>query len=128
MAVAKTTTKKASKVDAEASSEFAVIKAGGKQYKVAVGDTITIEKIKMADGTEYKKGDDIVFSDVLMFDNGKDTLIGTPVVSGMQVAGTVAVVGRNPKLIVIKYLQKSRYFKKNGHKQPHLKVTINSIK
>ena len=127
MATAKTTTK-ASKKEVAEQADFAVIKAGGKQYKFAVGETITIEKIFNPEGLDYKKGDEIVFPDVLLFDDGKDTLIGTPHISGMQVKGTVAVVGRNPKLIVIKYLQKSRYFKKNGHKQPHLKVVINSIK
>ena len=125
MATAKTTTKKAIKSD---SSEFAVIKAGGKQFKVSVGETITIEKIFNPEGLDYKKGDEIVFSDVLLYEDGKDTLVGTPHIAGMQVKGTVQVVGRNPKLIVIKYLQKSRYFKKNGHKQPHLKVSIDSIK
>lgn len=125
MATAKTTTKK---TVAGESSEFAVIKAGGKQYKVAVGETITIEKVLKLDGSDYKKGEEIVFSDVLLYEDGKDTLVGTPVVAGMKVTGTVQVVGRNPKLIVIKYLQKSRYFKKNGHKQPHLKVSIDSIK
>ncbi len=118
MATAKTTTKKTP------ASEFAVIKTGGKQYRVAVGEVIKIEKLK----GEYKKGDKVSFDQVLLTDNGKDTVIGTPMIAGAKVEGEIAVVGRAPKVTVIKYKQKSRYFKKNGHRQPYFKVTITAIK
>lgn len=118
MATAKNTTKKAP------ASEFAVIKTGGKQYRVAVGESIKIEKLK----GEYKKGDAVVFDQVLLTDDGKNTVIGTPLVAGVKVTGEIAVVGRAPKVTVIKYKQKSRYFKKNGHRQPYFKVTITAIK
>jgi large subunit ribosomal protein L21 len=114
---AKKTTKKASP------EEFAVIATGGKQYRVSVGDTITIEKFK----EESKKGDSVSFDKVLLVDNGSDTTIGTPYISGATVAGEVAVVGRAQKVTVIKYKQKSRYMKKNGHRQPYLKVKITAI-
>ncbi len=130
MAVAKTTAKKtvAKKAPAKAakkpaSDEFAVILTGGKQYQVAVGDTIQIEKIE-----GLKKGDAVTFDKVLLVDNGTDTTIGTPHITGATVTGEVMVVGRAQKVTVIKYKQKSRYFKKNGHKQPYLKVSITSIK
>lgn len=106
------------------SSEFAVIKTGGKQYRVSVGESIKIEKFQ----TEHVKGDVITFNEVLLTDNGTDTVIGTPMIKGATVTGTVTMVGRLPKVIVIKYLQKSRYFKKNGHRQPYIQVTIDSIK
>ncbi|HTH92976.1 MAG TPA: 50S ribosomal protein L21 [Candidatus Paceibacterota bacterium] len=96
---------------------------GGKQYRVSVGDTITIEKFK----EESKKGDSVSFDKVLLVDNGSDTTIGTPYISGATVAGEVAVVGRAQKVTVIKYKQKSRYMKKNGHRQPYLKVKITAI-
>jgi large subunit ribosomal protein L21 len=117
----KTTTKAAKKVTPD---EFAVIKTGGKQYRVSVGDAIKIEKIK----GDYKKGDPITFEEVLLTDDGKNTVIGTPFITGAKVQGTVDVVGRLPKVLVIKYKQKSRYMKKNGHKQPYLKIIITSIK
>lgn len=104
--------------------EFAVIHTGGKQYTVSKGDTITIEKLS----DEHKAGDKVVFDKVLLVDNGKDTTIGTPYISKASVMGTVSEVGRAPKITVIHYKQKSRYYKKNGHRQPFVKVTIDSLK
>jgi large subunit ribosomal protein L21 len=118
MATTKTTTKKAS------SDAFAVIKTGGKQYRVSVGESIKIEKLK----GEYKKGDKVSFDQVLLTDDGKETTIGAPLIAGAKVEGEITVVGRAPKVIVIKYKQKSRYFKKNGHRQPYFKVAITAIK
>ena len=104
--------------------EFAVIKTGGKQYKVSKDQVVTIEKIK----GEYKKGDKVVFDKVLLVDNGKDTTLGTPFIDGAKVEGEIAVIGRAKKLLVMKYKQKSRYLKRNGHRQPYFKVKITSIK
>jgi large subunit ribosomal protein L21 len=110
-----------SKKDAE---EFAVIETGGKQYRVSTGDSIKIEKI--ADGMNI--GDKVTFDKVLLVDNGTDTSIGAPYISGAKVEATVKDIARYPKVVVVKYLQKSRYHKKNGHKQPYFEVTIDSIK
>lgn len=104
--------------------EFAVIKSGGKQYRVSKGDVIRIEKIK--DVTEV--GQKLVFDQVLLVDNGKDTTIGMPVIDGASVTAEVTKIGRADKVNVVKYLQKSRYFKKNGHRQPFVEVKINEIK
>ena len=104
--------------------EFAVIQTGGKQYKVIVGDEIKIEKLL----GEYKEGDKIVFDKVLLVDNGSDTTIGTPTISGAKVTGTITKIGRLPKVNVIKYKQKSKYFKKNGHQQPYFQVKIEGVK
>ena len=104
--------------------EFAIIQTGGKQYTVSKGDVITIEKIT---GT-FKEGDPIVFDKVLLWDNGKDTTIGTPYIPKAQVKGTISSIGRDAKVVVVHYKQKSRYFKKNGHRQPHFKVKIDSLK
>ncbi|MDD5318535.1 MAG: 50S ribosomal protein L21 [Candidatus Pacebacteria bacterium] len=104
--------------------EFAVIQTGGKQYRVKVGDTLKVEKL---DG-DFTKGDKIVFDKVLMVDNGKDTTIGTPTISGASVEATFESLGRAKKIDVIKYKQKSRYFKKNGHRQPFVEVKISAIK
>jgi large subunit ribosomal protein L21 len=101
---------------------LAVIKTGGKQYKVKAGDTIKIEKIE-----GKKKGDKIAFSEVLLIDDGKTTEVGIPTVAGATVEGEIESVGRDKKIVVIHYKQKSRYYKKAGHKQHHLKVKITKI-
>jgi large subunit ribosomal protein L21 len=104
--------------------EFAVIATGGKQYTVSKDEIITIEKIS---GT-YKKGDSVVFDKVLLVDDGKDTTIGTPYIAKAVVRGTIVEIGRSKKVTVVHYKQKSRYFKKNGHRQPFFKVRIDSLK
>lgn len=104
--------------------EFAVIKTGGKQYKVSKGDSIKIEKLS----DTAVVGDKITFEEVLLVDNGKDTTIGTPYIKGAKVEATVEKIGKLPTVTVIHYKQKSRYFKKNGHRQPFVEVKISSIK
>ena len=126
------------------SEEFAIIETGGKQYKVAVGDVVTIEKLpvsvfvdtkvlmdkKSTEGKveEPKKGSKITFDKVLLVDNGKDTTIGMPYIAGAKVDATLVGEGRAKKIDVIKYKAKSRYFKKRGHRQPFMKVKIESLK
>jgi len=107
--------------------EFAVIQTGGKQYKVSLGSLVSIEKIKTT-GVEYKKGDKLIFDKVLLVDDGKDTTIGTPYIKGAKVDAEIVEIGRSRKVMVIKYKQKSRYLKRNGHRQPFFKVKITSIK
>ena len=109
------------------SMEFAVIQTGGKQYKVSKGTLVSIEKMK-AKGVEYKKGDKISFDNVLLVDDGKDTTIGTPYITGAKVNAEIVEIGRARKILVVKYKQKSRYLRRNGHRQPFFKVKILSIK
>lgn len=104
--------------------EFAVIETGGKQYKASVGGLLSVEKIK----GEYKKGDKVAFDKVLLVDDGKDTTIGTPYIDGAKVEGELVEIGRSRKVLVVKYKQKSRYLKRNGHRQPFFKIKITSIK
>lgn len=103
---------------------FAVIQTGGKQYKVAPGESLTIEKFP----GESKKGDKVVFDRVLLVNNGAKTSVGMPTVSGATVEATVEATGLGKKVTVIRYRQKSRYFKKNGHRQPFVKIKIDAIK
>src|SRR5688572_17397929 len=103
--------------------EFAVIQTGGKQYMVKTGDVITIEKMT----GDFKVGDKITFGEVLLSDNGKATTLGTPFIKNGKVTGTLESIGRNQKVMVVKYKQKSRYFKTNGHRQPHFKVKIDAL-
>ncbi len=104
--------------------EFAVIQTGGKQYKVAAGQEIKIEKL----AGDHKEGDKVVFDQVLYVDNGKDTTIGVPFIDKAKVTGTITKISRHPKVTVIKYKQKSRYFKKNGHRQPFFQIKIDGLK
>ena len=104
--------------------EFAVIKTGGKQYKVSEGNFVSIEKIK----GEYKKGDKISFDKVLLVDDGKDTTIGTPYIAVAKVDAEITEIGRERTILVMKYKQKSRYLRRNGHRQPYFQVKITSIK
>ena len=104
--------------------EFAVIQTGGKQYKVSKDSLLSIEKIK----GKYVKGDKISFDKVLLVDNGKDTTIGTPYIAGAKVDAEIMEIGRARKILVVKYKQKSRYLRRNGHRQPFFKVKITSIK
>ncbi len=104
--------------------EFAVIATGGKQYRVKAGETVKIEKFK----GDFKVGDKIIFDKVMLVEDGKDTTIGTPYIATAKVEGTLKEIGRNKTVEVVKYKQKSRYYKKNGHRQPWFKVEISGIK
>jgi large subunit ribosomal protein L21 len=108
--------------------EYAVIKTGGKQYVVSPGALVTIEKLGRGIATqEVKKGDTLTFSDVLLTDDGKKTAIGTPLLEGKKVTATVYSVGRAKKIEVVKYKAKSNYFKRRGHRQPEIKVKIDTV-
>lgn len=106
-----------------ASQEFAIIQTGGKQYMVAEGDTIKIEKIK----GDHKVGDKVVFDNVLLVDNGSDTTIGMPFIDGAKVSAEITKISRAKKVTVIKYKAKSNYFKKRGHRQPFFEVKISKL-
>lgn len=99
----------------------AIIKTGGKQYKVQEGDVLYIEKLPNADG------DKIVFDEVLAILDGDKATFGEPMVKGAKVAATVAKTGRAKKIIVYKYKPKKGYHKKQGHRQPYTKVEIGKI-
>ncbi len=112
---------------------FAVIQTGGKQYKVASGDVLKIEKLSQPrkEGEEaviYEEGAKITFDQILLIDDGNTTKVGTPYISGAKVTASVVVPSaKGKKVMVVKYLPKSRYFKKNGHRQPYTQVKIDSI-
>ncbi|MEK7586209.1 MAG: 50S ribosomal protein L21 [Patescibacteria group bacterium] len=120
MATTKTTTKKAKSEN----TEFAVIETGGKQYKVAVGDVLKVEKL---DGS-FAIGDKVVFDKVLLVDNGTDTTIGSPYITKATVESVFQRAGKGKTVKVVKFKQKSRYLKRNGHRQPFIEVKISAIK
>ena len=92
------------KAKSAAATNYAVITTGGKQYKVAVGDVLKIEKLP----GEFKTGDKIVFDQVLLVDDGTKTEVGAPYLAGKAVTSEFARAGRNKTIDVIKYKQKSR--------------------
>lgn len=100
---------------------FAVIKTGGKQYLVEEGRYLEIEKVP---GAEV--GKTITFDHVLFKDDGKEVEVGMPTTGG-KVTGKVLEAGKDDKKVVIRYKQKSRYFKKRGHRQHYMKVLIEKI-
>lgn len=102
---------------------FAVIETGGKQYNVAEGDIIKVEKLS----DETQVGDTVTFDQVLLTDTGSATKVGTPLVSGAKVTAEVVETGRDKKVIAVRYQSKSNYFKRNGHRQPFTKVKITKV-
>ncbi len=113
-----------SKVKTAKSDEFAVIETGGKQYKVSVGSVLKIEKLP----GNLSVGDKVTFDKVLLVDNGKDTTIGAPYITGAKVEALFQKAGRGKTIKVVKYKAKSRYLKRNGHRQPYNEVKISAIK
>lgn len=100
---------------------YAIIETGGKQYKVAEGDIITVEKLGVEADSKY------TFDQVLAVSNGDSIKVGTPVVSGATVEATVIGDGKAKKVIVYKYKPKKGFHKKNGHRQPFTKLKIEKI-
>ena len=100
---------------------LAIIKTGGKQYKVAVGDKIKIEKLEGEAGTV------ISFEEVLFIGDETDVKIGTPFITGAIVEGTLVEQGRHKKVWGIKHKPKKRYKVKFGHKQLFTEVEITKI-
>ena len=102
----------------------AVIKTGGKQYRVQAGDVLKVEKL----GDDFKVGDSVSFDMVLLKDDGSTITLGTPTIKGSKVTATITDIARHAKVVVGKFKQKSKYFVKNGHKQPYFAVKIEDIK
>jgi len=100
---------------------YAVIKTGGKQYKVATGEKVKIESIPAAVGTQ------IVLDQVLMVADGERVTAGTPLVSGAVVKATVLSHGRAEKLIIFKLRRRKHYRKTLGHRQNYTEIEINGI-
>ena len=100
---------------------FAIIETGSKQYKVAVGDKLKIEKVK-------PKGDVVSFDKVLLVSDGESkNQIGQPPINRASVEAKILDQGRARKVIVFKYHSKTRYRKKKGHRQEFTEVQITKI-
>ncbi len=104
-------------------AKIAIIETGGKQYVVTKDSVVTVEKLAGAD----KAGDKITFDKVLLTDDGSKTQVGAPYIKGAEVTGELVASGRSKKITVVRYREKSRYFKKKGHRQPFAKVRITAL-
>jgi len=100
---------------------LAVIKTGGKQYIVAPGQRIKIERLNK------KEGEEVIFDQVLLLEKNKKAEIGIPLVDGARVTGKVLAHGKGEKLIVFKFKAKTRRKVKKGHRQPYTEVEIKKI-
>lgn len=100
---------------------YAIIKTGGKQYRVSEGDILNVEKLSVVEG------EDVVFDEVLTVVDGSDIKIGQPVVEGAKVTAKVVEHGKAKKIFVFKYKAKANYRKRQGHRQPYTQVEITAI-
>ncbi len=100
---------------------FAVIKTGGKQYKVQAGDLVKVEKLDAEEGKTIK------ISDVLMLIDGETTTVGTPTVKGATVSAKVTSHGRGPKVKIVKFHRRKQYRKQMGHRQAYTELSIVKI-
>lgn len=100
---------------------YAVIKTGGKQYKVNEGSVLKVEKL------EAQPGDRIKLDQVLMIGDDAGVKIGDPLVANATVTVEVLEQGRDKKIIVYKYKKRKNYHKKQGHRQPFTKIKVEKI-
>jgi len=100
----------------------AVIKTGGKQYRVAQGDEVKLEKLP------GEVGDKIIFEQVLLTSDGEEVQLGQPFIENSKVVGSITRQGKNRKIVVFKYKRRKGYRKKRGHRQQFTLVRIEDIK
>ncbi len=100
---------------------YAVVKTGGKQYRVAEGDTLKVEKL----GVE--EGETVELNEVLMVADGEDIKVGAPFLDGGKVTATVKSNGRGKKVKIIKFRRRKHHMKRQGHRQSYTELTITAI-
>ncbi len=103
-------------------NSYAIIRTGGKQYRVTTGQRIHIEKLTQ------NAGDEVTFSDVLLVKDGDTLQTGKPMVSGAEVVGQIVRQFRDKKVLVFKKRSKKGYKKLQGHRQSKTEVLIKSVK
>ena len=100
---------------------YAIIETGGKQYRVAEGDVLTVEKLAVEDGAQVE------LDKVLLLSKDGDVQVGAPYIEGAKVFGEVVESGKGKKVIIFKYKAKKDYRRKNGHRQPYTLVKVTGI-
>jgi len=101
--------------------KYAIVQDGGKQFKAIIGETIEVDRYPL------EVGEEIDMSQVLLISDGENTKVGTPLIEGAKVQGTVIAHVKGPKVIVFKYMAKERIRTKTGHRQKYTKVRIDAI-
>ena len=102
--------------------KFAIIKTGGKQYKVKEGDVFQVEKLNVEEDGK------LIFDKVLLKGDGDDIEVGQPYIKNLDVEAEVIKHGKGDKKIIFRYKPKKRYRKKTGHRQPYTEVKVINIK
>ncbi len=100
---------------------YAVIKTGGKQYRVTEGEILKVEKLDVA------AGETLDISDVLLIANGEELKVGAPVIEGAKVSAEVVSHGRGPKIRIIKFKRRKHHRKQMGHRQWFTELKITGI-
>lgn len=100
---------------------YAIIRSGGKQYRAEVGSTIDVDRLT------NEVGDTVEINDVLLVEDGENTVIGQPVIEGAVVKATVVEQFRGKKILVYKYNQRTNYRRKQGHRQYYTRLQIDGI-
>ncbi|MBF0224733.1 MAG: 50S ribosomal protein L21 [Desulfobacterales bacterium] len=100
---------------------YAVVAAGGKQYKVQPGEILKIEKVQGEIGSLFS------FDKVLMYSDGENVKIGQPVLENVVVNGSIVEQGKHKKVIVFKFKRRKRYRRKQGHRQCYTAIKIDKI-
>ncbi|MCC6943792.1 MAG: 50S ribosomal protein L21 [Thermomicrobiales bacterium] len=107
--------------DDSAGSRYAIVATGGKQYRVGVGDVITVEKL------DVEAGSSVTLDNVLLIGGDGSTTVGAPLVDGASVSADVVENFRGEKIIVFKYKPKKRYRRRTGHRQEQTRLAITGI-
>ena len=100
---------------------YAIVKISGKQYRVSEGDTIKVSS------QDWKVGDRVKFDQVLLSDNGKNIVVGTPTVAGASVTVEILEHNRDKKLLIYKKKRRKGYQRKNGHRQGYTLLKVNNL-
>jgi len=102
-------------------ADYAIVQTGGKQYKVQAGDTFRVESLP------GDQGDEVTLEDVLLLSQDGNVTVGEPLVAGARVTTEVVGKGRGKKIIIFKYKPKTRYRRKNGHRQAYTELRVTGI-
>ncbi len=100
---------------------YAIVRSGGRQYRVSVGDQLLVEKLP------FQPGQEITINEVLLVAVGDGVQIGTPLVDGARVRATVLAQEKGPKIRIFRYIPKERYRRRKGHRQTYTRLRIDEI-